>query len=166
MREPLARYHAASSYARAANVKCTVMPTTSGTGSEVTPYVSLQTAEHKKRTLTDRALFPDLALVDPRETWTVRAGDSQSTQGYTPFEGIELSARVKATFLRGQLICEDGNVLGRPTLSRAHRAQRWRCPSRLTRPWRRPHPEAALAARRQYEPGRLPRVEPVDSICP
>ncbi len=59
-------------------------------------------------------LDADLALVDPRETWTVRAGDSQSTQGYTPFEGIELSARVKATFLRGQLICENGNVLGRP----------------------------------------------------
>ena len=59
-------------------------------------------------------LDADLALVDPRETWTVRARDSQSTQGYTPFEGIDLSARVKATFLRGQLICEDGNVLGRP----------------------------------------------------
>ncbi len=59
-------------------------------------------------------LDADLALVDPRETWTVRARDSQSTQGYTPFEGIELSARVKATFLRGQLICENGNVLGRP----------------------------------------------------
>jgi allantoinase len=59
-------------------------------------------------------LDADLALVDPREAWTVRAWDSQSTQGYTPFEGIELSARVKATFLRGQLVCENGNVLGRP----------------------------------------------------
>jgi allantoinase len=59
-------------------------------------------------------LDADLALVDPRESWIVRAGDSQSTQGYTPFEGIELSARVKATILRGQLVCENGNVLGRP----------------------------------------------------
>jgi allantoinase len=56
----------------------------------------------------------DLALVDPRETWTVRAADSQSTQGYTPFEGLELSARVKATFLRGELVCENGKVLGAP----------------------------------------------------
>ncbi len=56
----------------------------------------------------------DLALVDPRETWTVRAKDSESTQGYTPFEGIELTARVKATFLRGTLVCEDGQVLGPP----------------------------------------------------
>jgi len=54
----------------------------------------------------------DLALVDPRESWTIRASDSESTQGYTPFEGLELSARVKATFLRGELVCENGNVLG------------------------------------------------------
>jgi allantoinase len=59
-------------------------------------------------------LDADLALVDPRETWTVRARESESTQGYTPFEGIELSARVKATFLRGALVCENGSVLGAP----------------------------------------------------
>jgi len=59
-------------------------------------------------------LDADLALVDPSESWTVRAKDSESTQGYTPFEGLELGARVKATFLRGELVCEDGNVLGKP----------------------------------------------------
>jgi allantoinase len=59
-------------------------------------------------------LDADLALVDPRETWTVRAKESESTQGYTPFEGLELGARVKATFLRGDLVCENGNVLGKP----------------------------------------------------
>lgn len=57
-------------------------------------------------------LDADLALVDPRETWTIRAKDSESTQGYTPFEGIELSAKVKATFLRGNLVCENGNIVG------------------------------------------------------
>ena len=59
-------------------------------------------------------LDADLALVDPNETWTVRAKDSESTQGYTPFEGIELKARVKATFLRGMLVCENGNIIGKP----------------------------------------------------
>ena len=38
----------------------------------------------------------DLALVDPAKTWTIRAAESPSTQGYTPFEGLELSARVRA----------------------------------------------------------------------
>ncbi|TAK86508.1 MAG: hydantoinase [Betaproteobacteria bacterium] len=63
----------------------------------------------------------DLALVDPRETWAIRARDSESTQGYTPFEGIELSARVKATFLRGELVCENGDVLGKPRGRYLHR---------------------------------------------
>jgi allantoinase len=63
----------------------------------------------------------DLALVDPRETWTIRAAESASTQGYTPFEGFELSARVKATFLRGELICENGKVLGTPRGRYLHR---------------------------------------------
>ena len=63
----------------------------------------------------------DFVLVDPTETWTVRAADSESTQGYTPFEGIELSARVKATFLRGELVCEDGKVLGPPRGRYLHR---------------------------------------------
>ena len=66
-------------------------------------------------------LDADLALVDPRESWTIRAGESASTQGYTPFEGIELSARVKATFLRGTLVCENGKVLGKPRGKYLHR---------------------------------------------
>jgi allantoinase len=66
-------------------------------------------------------LDADLALVDPRDTWTIRAQDSESTQGYTPFEGIELSAKVKATFLRGKLVCENGNVIGKPAGRYLHR---------------------------------------------
>jgi allantoinase len=66
-------------------------------------------------------LDADLALVDPSESWTVRAKQSESTQGYTPFEGLELGAKVKATFLRGELVCEDGNVLGKPRGRYLHR---------------------------------------------
>ncbi len=69
-------------------------------------------------------LDADLALVDPKESWTVRAQDSASTQGYTPFEGLELTARVKATFLRGELICENGNVHGLPRGRYLHRPTR------------------------------------------
>ena len=66
-------------------------------------------------------LDADLVLLDPGETWTVRARDSESTQGYTPFEGIELSCRVKATFLRGALVCENGKVIGKPRGRYLHR---------------------------------------------
>ena len=43
----------------------------------------------------------DLALIDPDERWVIRAEESPSTQGYTPFEGIQVTGRVKTTFVRG-----------------------------------------------------------------
>jgi allantoinase len=54
----------------------------------------------------------DLALLDPTETFTVRAAESESGQGYTPFEGQELTGKVKYTFLRGQQAYANGNVVG------------------------------------------------------
>jgi allantoinase len=56
----------------------------------------------------------DLVLLDPNETFVVRAAESESQQGYTPFEGMELTGRVKSTFLRGNLIYDQGQVLGSP----------------------------------------------------
>jgi allantoinase len=69
----------------------------------------------------------DLVLFDPDETFTVRAAESESAQGYTPFEGMELTGRVRTTYLRGEIIYADGNVIGgargrylsRPTASPA-----------------------------------------------
>ena len=49
------------------------------------------------------------------------AKDSPSTQGYTPFEGLELSARVEETFLRGHLIYLGGEVIGKPRGQYLHR---------------------------------------------
>ncbi|MEO7245405.1 MAG: amidohydrolase family protein, partial [Rubrivivax sp.] len=63
----------------------------------------------------------DIALVDPGRSWTIRAQDSPSTQGYTPFEGLELSAYVEATYLRGMKIQEGGALLGKPRGQYLHR---------------------------------------------
>jgi allantoinase len=54
----------------------------------------------------------DLALLDPTRTFTVRASESASAQGYTPFEGQELTGQVRATFLRGRLVYDRGTILG------------------------------------------------------
>jgi allantoinase len=56
----------------------------------------------------------DIVLVDPHSTFVVQAAESESHQGYSPFEGIELSGRVKNTFLRGLLIYADGKIVGPP----------------------------------------------------
>jgi allantoinase len=56
----------------------------------------------------------DIVLLDPEVTYVVRAEDSPSSQGYTPFEGHELTGRVVDVWLRGQRILRDGNVVGPP----------------------------------------------------
>ncbi len=63
----------------------------------------------------------DLVLLDPNERFVVRAEDSPSGQGYTPFEGLELTGRVKATFLRGHRIYDRGEFLGPPRGRYLHR---------------------------------------------
>ena len=54
----------------------------------------------------------DIALVDPHESFVVRAAESESNQGYSPFEGLELTGRVKTTFLRGAAVFDGGNIVG------------------------------------------------------
>jgi allantoinase len=66
-------------------------------------------------------LDADLVLVDPNRSFVVRAEESESMQGYTPFEGLELTAQVVSTFLRGAHIYERGKVLGEPRGEYLHR---------------------------------------------
>ena len=54
----------------------------------------------------------DIVLADPHETFVVHAAESESEQGYSPFEGQELTGRVKATFLRGALVYNNGSIVG------------------------------------------------------
>ena len=54
----------------------------------------------------------DVVLLNPNESFIVRAEESESQQGYTPFEGMELKGKVKSTFLRGNLIYHNDKVIG------------------------------------------------------
>ncbi|WP_104190557.1 dihydroorotase family protein [Cryobacterium sp. Y82] len=56
----------------------------------------------------------DFCLVDDTTTYTVRAEDSLSSQGHTPFEGFELTAKVTDTYLRGSGVFADGEIVGAP----------------------------------------------------
>jgi acetaldehyde dehydrogenase/alcohol dehydrogenase len=51
-------------------IRLAAVPTTAGTGSEVSPAAVL-TADGRKRTLVDYSLVPDLAIVEPRLTLTM-----------------------------------------------------------------------------------------------
>jgi allantoinase len=54
----------------------------------------------------------DIVLFDPNKTFTVNSADSPSTQGYSVFEGMEMTGQVKQTFLRGNLIYDNGQIIG------------------------------------------------------
>ncbi|MPY79258.1 MAG: dihydroorotase [Actinophytocola sp.] len=51
-----------------------------------------------------------LTLVDPDARWTVRGAEFASIAANTPYEGMELPARVTATLLRGRVIARDGRI--------------------------------------------------------
>ncbi len=61
----------------------------------------------------------NLVLIDPEATWTVRDGDMVSLSHNTPFEGMQLSARVTGTLLRGRWTARDGKVCGAAVLGAA-----------------------------------------------
>jgi allantoinase len=63
----------------------------------------------------------DIVLVDDARSQVVRAADSLSEQGYTPFEGLELGATVTTTLLRGEVIYDGGAVVGPPRGRYLHR---------------------------------------------
>lgn len=54
----------------------------------------------------------DLVLVDPDGTWTVTDEEVISKAGWSPYAGRRLKGRVLSTFLRGELIAENGTPLG------------------------------------------------------
>ncbi|MEZ5513674.1 MAG: dihydroorotase family protein [Steroidobacteraceae bacterium] len=56
----------------------------------------------------------DIVLVDPNKGFVASGELSESSQGYSVFEGMEMSASVVSTFLRGNLIYNQGKVVGEP----------------------------------------------------
>jgi dihydroorotase-like cyclic amidohydrolase len=56
----------------------------------------------------------DIVLVDPRARWTVRDQDVLSRAGWSPYAGRTLTGRAVRTYLRGELVASDGEVLAAP----------------------------------------------------
>lgn len=64
------------------------------------------------------ALLPgsdaDIVIYDPRGTSRVRASQLHGISGYTPYEGMEVTGRVRLTMVRGRIIMEEGDLVGEP----------------------------------------------------
>jgi dihydropyrimidinase len=55
----------------------------------------------------------DYVVFDPDETWTIEAAREHSRVDYSLFEGREVTGRVKRVYLRGELIVDGTEWLGR-----------------------------------------------------
>lgn len=56
----------------------------------------------------------DIVLVDPTARWVIEDAMVHSKAGWTPYAGRAVQGRVVATYLRGQLVAEDGAVVSDP----------------------------------------------------
>jgi dihydropyrimidinase len=54
----------------------------------------------------------DIVLFDPAARRTIRASELHHTSDYTPYEGMEVSGRVRSVFVRGSAVIRDGAFVG------------------------------------------------------
>jgi dihydropyrimidinase len=54
----------------------------------------------------------DVVVFDPTETYTISAEDNVGFADFSIYEGREVTGRVEKTFVRGELVADDGEVLG------------------------------------------------------
>ena len=69
--------------------------------------------------LTHKGLFhpgcdADIVVVDANRTWTVSKEDLFTKNQWSVYEGMELLGKPAATFLRGHLVYQDGEIIGPP----------------------------------------------------
>jgi dihydropyrimidinase len=60
----------------------------------------------------------DLVVFDPRPTRTLSASELHSRAGFSPYEGLAVTGRVRCTIARGQLVYRDGAIVGKPGFGR------------------------------------------------
>jgi dihydropyrimidinase len=56
----------------------------------------------------------DIVLFDPSERYTISAADNASMADYSLYEGREVKGRVSKTLVRGEVVADEGEVIGTP----------------------------------------------------
>ncbi len=56
----------------------------------------------------------DLIVVDLKEEWKVRPEEFYTKAKWSPWEGRKLKGKIKMTILRGRIVMEDDEILGKP----------------------------------------------------
>lgn len=98
------------------------VPTTAGTGSEVTPFASLETKDKKKFSIAHPKLYPAVALVDPELSLSMPAyvtactGFDALSQAIESFWSVHANAESKEHSLKGleRILCGFKTVIENP----------------------------------------------------
>jgi len=56
----------------------------------------------------------DIVVLDPKDKWRFSADKSYSSAKWSPYDGMELTGRVIATIVRGQVVYDGKEVVGKP----------------------------------------------------
>ncbi len=56
----------------------------------------------------------DIVVFDPEETKRISGDENASKGDFTIYEGREVTGTVQQTYVRGERVVEDGDVVGRP----------------------------------------------------
>ncbi len=56
----------------------------------------------------------DLVLFDPNQSWTVDEKILHSKSGWSPYDGVTLTGKIRSVFLAGQLVSSNGQPVGTP----------------------------------------------------
>ena len=64
-----------------------------------------------KRGFIREGYYADLVLVDNAASYVVKASDVKSKCGWSPFEGVHLHNRVHSTFVNGEKVYENGEII-------------------------------------------------------
>ena len=86
-------------------------------GLTVTALVELLSAGPARRfglSARKGALFvgadADIAILDPRATWTIDSTSNQSVADWSPYDGLSITGKVVGTFVRGQLVWDGSRI--------------------------------------------------------
>ncbi|EMA45249.1 D-hydantoinase, partial [Halococcus morrhuae DSM 1307] len=73
-----------------------------------------QTFGFTEKGTLDPGTDADIVLFDPNESYTITAEDNASISDYSIYEGREVTGRVERTYLRGEPIADDGEIVADP----------------------------------------------------
>ena len=56
----------------------------------------------------------DIVVLDPKRQWKFHAAESHSSAKWSPYDGMELTGRVATTIVRGRVVYDGKEVVGKP----------------------------------------------------